>query len=219
MTAKEPATLAKKELAALTHHILQAFGDTLSSADVAAMWERYGGRVIDEDSTPQSTPDGLNAFHRILGYRGLSVFTLRPSSYEAIRAVYSLPVITCAAILHFPPSEVSPLPRDVFQDPGLPHLSTYGKNTYLSILGSIRYDGDSYRLLFHDDEVVSGAPQDRLLGQVYPARTADGDETYHQIGGLLCVSRLTLPAVEGHLDEWFAAMPYTERKPEVLQLR
>lgn len=219
ITANASVSLAKKELAVLTHDILRAFGDTLSSADITAMWERYGGHVVDIENAHQSTPGEFHLFHQILRSRGLSVFTLRPASYEAVRAVYSLPVITCAAVLRFPPSTVSPLSRDALQVPGLSHLSPFGERVCLSVVRSVRYNDDSYRLSFHDGKVLSGTSQDRLLGQVYPAETADGAETYHQVGGLFCVSRLSMPAVEGHLDEWFAAMPYTAREPEVVELR
>jgi hypothetical protein len=128
-------------------------------------------------------------------------------------------LVILVQVLRFSPGAVLPRSREALLCGDSSDIKAYASDLTIHVVGSIGYKSGRYTLAAHDGESFEGAPQDKLIGQVYPARTRDGKKTYHQIVGLHCVSQFPPWVLEGHLNEWYGAMPRSYEKPTLVRVR
>jgi hypothetical protein len=168
------------------------------------------------DSAADSTEDdgGFGAFRTTLRHGSCTTFRPRPVTYEVLRALHAASCTAVLLCIDYAPGEKNIVDKKVIESGAVMLRGDLRDRIRMRVVHAVRADGEmTYELVCHDGERVGGLAQERLLGQVYPAETPDGRRTYHQVAGLFCISRQTLPSLEHYLDEWFRLMPYEFERP------
>ncbi|MBD3239938.1 MAG: hypothetical protein GF331_05085 [Chitinivibrionales bacterium] len=214
----EPADsipVAAESLSELAYTLADGCGDSLDSACIAHAFSALDSGSAGTEDTPSKS---LTAFQEALQECSCTIFRLRPQTYEAAGALMSLSVAGIAVVIAYPPGIREPLdPARVRQTPPS-SLESQAEHLRVKLVRTVQSTRGGHTIVFHDGETVRGLAEDRPIGQVYPARTTDGADTYHQIGDLFWVARQPATTVEAHLDEWYATMAYTFTRPALVRL-
>lgn len=190
--------------------------DSLDSAVVAGVLQTAADTHTTLPATsPQSAVTGLQ---EALAGHACAVFSLRPQTYEAARALVGLSAAGIAVVVAYPPGMREPLEPDMVRRTSFSALERHAEYLRVKLISAVHSTSGGYQIVFHDGETVRGLPEDRLIGQVYPAKTPDGADTYHQIGCLFWAARQPAPTIEAHLDEWYGTMAYTFTRPALVAL-
>ena len=171
----------------------------------------WPGLRLENDSSEKSNPFRL--LRTVLRQSDCTAFRPRPATYEACRALHASASTLILLVIDYEPGEKDIVDKDIIQSGGLALQENLVPRLRLRVIRDIRTLGSTYELICHDNERVTGLARERCVGQVYPAETTDGQQTYHQVAGVFCVSRQTLPSQKHYIDEWFELMPYEFERP------
>lgn len=207
---RTPGRVQVDSLQALVWPMVSGCSTGADSASVRHAWD-LALRSTGPSAT-RNTADLLAALQSTLDESQCAPFTLEPQTFEGVEALMALQALPVVVTIDYAPS-VTPLDPASVREGLSGALARNPEYLRLRIVATVSRDGDRCVLRFADGEETGGMPQDLLTGQVYPARTDDGRDTYHQVAAVLWLSPVPRMSVEAHLDEWYGTMGYTHERP------
>jgi len=198
-------------------------GCPLSASSIDSLCRATGAGcslpALPQSDSGKGDPELLRALWKAYDACSLAVFMLQPTTYESIYALSRLSGVRVmiVAVDLAPESDTYLQPRD-FARGLVESLHEFSDRVRVREMTAVLPDGSRYRVECTGRERLWGMRADHLTGQVYPARSAEGKQTYHQAIMAFAVARLPMPSVEAHLDEWFALLPADIPRPRVRSL-
>jgi hypothetical protein len=200
----------------LLYSLLTSFHDTSSQAILAGDWNRLHRQIAKrEDSTGLPIGSSLSILFSLMKDRSFSIFTIAPATYEAMRAISNLPVVSCVLIRDFNPRQMKALDKSSLNTAGYSLLNEHTYSISCAIFKSIQSGNGKFTLYTNTGQVLPGIAGDTLLGQIFTGTNADSTTGYHQVVGLFMISQAPDAVINGELQEWYNMMPGSVIRPKV----
>lgn len=197
----------------LTSQLL-TFKDSISHDTVAYLWKNYQN-LLSESSTDTGTPtiENISALASMIKYRGYTIATQQPDTYESIYALSKLPLLIWVLIIHHKNKDSFITDREpTFDKTAL--LSPYAEDMKLHLIKNIEKSNETYSVVTYDNITFSGLANDNCNAQVITG-SGEASARYFQIVDCFFVSSLPLMEIEEHIAEWYTQTPYTYVKPNI----
>jgi hypothetical protein len=211
--------LSKNSLLAGLQYQLHAFMDTISNDTILYLWNTYRRQLTGSPSDTGNVAliKNLQVMHAILKTRWYTMAAVSPCTYESIYALSKLPVLIWAVIIHHPDRKGGFISDKNLSLERTDLLLPFADNIRLHFIGMIDKTGNIYKITMRDGTILEGVAADHLNGQV-TLTGEDADSKYLQTADCYVVTLLPLIELNEHIDEWYSAIPYEHKKPEIREI-
>ena len=197
--------------------LLLSFNDSALSDTLEYLWRSYHPGPPDTAGKKDIFDiHNISTMTAILKSRGYCVALLDPATYEGIDALSKLPVLIWMIVIHHPDNQ-NTLVRDTNLTIRSAALNTHADNIRLHLIDNITKENSSYTLVARDGLTLRGLETDNLSSQITAVEEKHTSQ-YLQIVDCIIVSSLPLLELSGHLNEWYASIPYRNIKPVIKEV-
>lgn len=209
-TKKNTLTIGLKDL-------LNSFNDSVGLDTIHFLWQSFHSGTTDSmEKKSISDIHNILAMTDILKNKGYCVAMLEPATYESIDALSKLPVLIWAIIIHHPDNKSSLISdTNLTLQSGV--LEHYEDNIQIHLIDNITKENNTYSVVTRNKLTLQGLETDKLTSQILSIEGKTNSQ-YLQVVDCIIISSLPLLELRGHLNEWYASIPYRNIKPIIKEV-